>query len=209
MTTSTNKKIYITFILFMIFAFVLTSVAYADYGRVHIKEGSINGGASNILYWFDISVATYGYTGSFNNAFDEWEQASSNIGFTEAPSAETSELKIYVGRGNLPPGTYGSADYWEYGFFGGISQVSSSDVTNGENYDQGRIRIDDETCDNADFNYTHTYKLAGHEVGHILGLNHFEDAPSHSGNHWMKSGKISLTSPTSTDIDHVTEKWGN
>ncbi|WDQ31024.1 MULTISPECIES: hypothetical protein [Paenibacillus] len=34
---------------------------------------------------------------------------------------------------------------------------------------------------------------AGHEIGHILGLNHFENAPAHSGDHWMKSGNVVRT----------------
>ncbi|SLJ87746.1 MULTISPECIES: hypothetical protein [unclassified Paenibacillus] len=37
------------------------------------------------------------------------------------------------------------------------------------------------------------YMNAGHEIGHILGLNHFENAPAHSGDHWMKSGNVVRT----------------
>ncbi|WP_179085947.1 hypothetical protein [Paenibacillus peoriae] len=50
---------------------------------------------------------------------------------------------------------------------------------------------------------------AGHELGHVLGLNHFQNAPAHAGEHWMKSGRYALSSPTSTDTSHVVKKWGN
>ncbi|WP_205411992.1 hypothetical protein, partial [Paenibacillus sp. O199] len=52
------------------------------------------------------------------------------------------------------------------------------------------------------------YMNAGHEIGHILGLNHFENAPAHSGDHWMKSGKYKLTSPTATDLAHERKNGG-
>ncbi|MDQ0196300.1 hypothetical protein J2T20_004709 [Paenibacillus wynnii] len=42
-----------------------------------------------------------------------------------------------------------------------------------------------------------------------MGLNHFENAPAHSGEYWMKSGNFTLTAPTSTDKEHLTSKWGS
>jgi hypothetical protein len=51
------------------------------------------------------------------------------------------------------------------------------------------------------------YHNSAHETGHALSLFHFENSPEHVGDHWMRSGQISLTSPSSQDADHVAWKW--
>lgn len=113
-------------------------------------------------------------------------------------------MKIYVGSNNLPSGTIASTDYWNFGFLGSVTNVTSDAVTNGTNYDQGRIRHDHAQ---AVYHGYHSWKVAGHEVGHILGMNHFEKSPAHSGDHWMKSGSFTLSNPTATDIAHLRVKW--
>ncbi|MEK5061809.1 hypothetical protein BK126_28300 [Paenibacillus sp. FSL H7-0326] len=181
-----------------------SSLAFADTGTSHIKKGSISGGASSLTYWLDASVASYGFTGSIDNGAAKWDESSSGIGFTKITSSTNASIKIFIGNHDLPANTYGEASYWNLSG----QQVGAGAVTDGSSFQQARIILDAGNQSDAKFESSHRYKTSGHEIGHVLGLNHFENAPAHSGDHWMKSGKIALTSPTSTDLAHVRTKWG-
>jgi hypothetical protein len=180
---------------------LMAATASADTGTAHIKIGSISGGESSITYWVDSSVASYGQNGGVDNAISKWDAASFGISFSSA-SSSTAKLKIYAGEYSLPANVYGETSYW---YFNG-QQIGAGAITNGQNYEVARVVIDAGWT--SGWEQSERYMNAGHEIGHILGLNHFENAPAHSGDHWMKSGKYKLTSPTATDLAHVRTKWG-
>ncbi|GGO09367.1 hypothetical protein [Saccharibacillus kuerlensis] len=145
-----------------------------------------------------------GFKGSVQNGVKQWDNASTGVFITEVVNSSTASMKIYAGKGNLPPGTYGAATYW---MLSGRN-ITPDEVTNGTNFQQGVIRFDLDNQNAAGFENVHRYKTSGHEIGHVLGLNHFEEPPGHSGNHWMKSGKIALEQSTSVDLAHLRTKWG-
>ncbi|WP_342480016.1 matrixin family metalloprotease [Paenibacillus sp. FSL L8-0340] len=199
------KKTYTkTVFLSIALMFALSTNVNADTGTAHIKRGSIVG-ASSISYWYDSSLTSYGYKGAFTNAFTKWDVLSNGFGFNETSTESGAKVKVYVGSNVLPSNVIARTEYYIYTSFGGVSQVGSDSVTNGSNFEHARIRYDHVNGYNNGFDITET---CGHEVGHVLGLNHFEDAPAHAGNHWMTSPTTDLTSPTSVDTDHLREKWG-
>lgn len=193
-----KKKVVITALAS--FSLMAMSVS-ADTGTAHIKIGSISGGANNITYWYDASVSQYGQNGAVDNARNRWAASSSGISFT-AGNSSTAKLKVYAGEYSLPGGAYGQASY----FLNNGQQVGAGAITNGSNFEVGRVVIDAGWTSN--WEPSERFMNAGHEVGHVLGLNHFENLPAHSGSHWMKSGKHALTSPTATDLAHIRTKWG-
>ncbi len=197
-----NKIIALS--LFCVSSIVLTTTTvFGSYGTEHVKMGAITGGAGEIRVWNDQSVIDQGYKGTVDNAIADWNAASTKIGLYY--NSTDPEVKVYAS--SLPAGTYGVTDYWDYNWLGQVSQVSASDITNGTDYDQARIRLGYNNM--SGWTWQERYMNTGHEFGHVLGLNHFENSPAHSGDHWMKSGKYSMPDPSTTDTDHVRNKWGN
>lgn len=180
---------------------LMAATASADTGTAHIKIGSISGGASNITYWVDSSVASYGQSGAVSNAISQWDAASSGISFSSGNSS-TAKLKIYAGQYVLPPGVLGATAY----FYTSGQQIGAGDVTNGQNFQIATVTIDAGWTSGLE--QAQRFMNAGHEVGHVLGMNHFENPPAHSGEHWMTSGAFYMTSPSSIDLAHVRTKWG-
>ncbi|QYK66997.1 hypothetical protein [Paenibacillus sp. S02] len=195
-----KKKLMITSMTFVLS--LMAATVSADTGTAHIKIGSISGGASNISYWYDSSLSTYGQTGAVDNARSKWDAASSRIGWSSG-SSSSAKLKVYAGNYSLPGGTYGSTSY----FLSNGQQVDAGAITNGSNYDVARVVLDAGWT--SGWSQSERFMNAGHELGHVLGLNHFQNAPAHAGEHWMKSGRYALSSPTSTDTSHVVKKWGD
>lgn len=204
------KKRVLLFIVSLL-SLSMVTIVYADYGINHIAKGNHRGDSNSFTYYKDSSVSSYGYTGAVDNAASEWSKASGNIQFSTTSDDDcTSCVVVYVGEHVLGSGTYGAADYWDEGWLGiGWVNVSVDDKNNGTNFDRVRIRLDHGEMEDAGYTSSQSKHNAGHEFGHALSLNHFENWPAHSGNHWMRSGQISLSRPTSTDIDHLTEKWGD
>lgn len=187
----------------------LVNQAYADFGKVHVKKGSIIVGSNKVLtYWVDSSVTSYGYKSAVDNGITNWDTMTSAFSINESIS-DVADIKVFVGYNELPSGTFGSATYWKTNSLGSHSQVGATSVTNGSDFNYGRIILDHYWQTQSSFGWEERSKTAGHEVGHVLGMNHFEEAPAHSGNHWMKSGKIALLYPTLEDKQHFQAKWGN
>lgn len=204
------KKSSLT-IVFGLTSLFTCSLVFGDYGTAHIKIGSITSGGI-IEHWNSPSVAQFGYTQAVINASDDWDAVSTGVDLSSAGGLtpeENANLKIYVGNNDLPSGAWGSTDYWKYNWLGQATQIGAGEVTSGTDYEEARIRIDHDKTTESGFSTNNRYKLMGHEFGHVLGLNHFEDAPAHSGDNWMKSGQINLTDPTTTDKDHLKQKWGS
>lgn len=201
----TKSKIILLSLLLLI---VAATQVFADTGKVHIKEGSIKLRSTKALvYWLDSSVTSYGFEGSVSNGVTKWDEATSAFTINQTDSS-SADIKVFGGNKSLPANTFGSATYWKTNSIGEVSQVSSSDVTNGTDYVYARIVLDAGWQGDFGFNSSERYKTSAHEVGHVLGMNHFEEAPAHTGDHWMMSGQISLLSPTSVDLAHLRTKWG-
>jgi hypothetical protein len=198
------KVILVSFLLLLI----STSYVFADYSSVHVYLGTIRTSGNDLEYYKDSSIASYGYTSHVDNAVSQWSSASGGVDITSTNDEDCECIAVYAGRYILGSGTYASTGYYDNGFFG-WNHLDADDVHEGDNFDRARIRIDDGNMDDAGFTAPNANKTIGHEFGHALGLGHFEDSPSHSGDHWMKSGQISLSAPTSTDKDHLKNKWGN
>lgn len=194
-----GKKLFVTSMSVALSLMAVT--ASADTGTAHIKIGSISGGASNITYWVDSSVASYGHNGAVSNAISKWDAASSGISFSSGNSS-AANLKFYAGEYVLPPGVLGATGY----YYTTGQQIGAGDVTNGQNYQIATVTLDAGWTSGLD--QDQRFMNAGHEVGHVLGMNHFENSPAHSGEHWMKSGAFKMTSPSSIDLAHVRTKWG-
>ncbi|MVP00558.1 hypothetical protein [Paenibacillus lutrae] len=184
-----------------------SSNSYADYGIAHVKKGS-NTNGPDFQYWLDSSVASYGYTDIVKNAETNWNAVSgSTAKLWEISDAYASlaQIKIYVVYGSLGSGVYGAADYYNRLSNGALSTVYISDINNGSNYNFARIQLDAGSM--SQWSWAERSMNTGHEIGHALGISHFEIAPAHSGSHWMKSGKFNLSSPTSEDANHLANKW--
>ncbi len=196
--------------LFFSLFFVFSSIISADFDAGHIMTGEFNQSGTDLQYYKHSSVGQYGLTGAVDNAVTQWNNASSEIDISSTTSTECNGcIPVYVGEYVLESGAWGGTDYWVPGWFGTWNQVTNYDVIYDDgNFDMARVRLDMGHMNDDSFTQSQRYHNAGHELGHALSLNHFENAPAHTGNHWMKSGQISLTSPTSTDISHLTQKWG-
>lgn len=179
----------------------IVPMASADTGTAHIKLGSISGGASSIPYWYDSTVSTYGYSGAVDNARARWSGISSKIGWQSSTSTN-AKMKVYAGKYALPAGTYGQTAY----FLTSGRGVDARDITGGSSYDVATVTLDIGWT--GSWQQSERFMNAGHEVGHVLGMNHFETSPAHSGSHWMKSGQYALEQPTAIDIAHMRTKWG-
>lgn len=187
---------------------VAATSAFADNGKVHIKQGSIILPSNKVLtYWMDSSVSSYGFTGSVVNGIQQWDSKTTAFSVNQT-SSSAADIKVFVGNKSLPANIVGRTTYWRTNSVGEQFEVSPTQVTNGDNYNYARVVLDFGWQDAADFSSQNRYKTSGHEIGHVFGMNHFEDAPAHSGNHWMKQGKIDLTAPTVTDLAHFNTKWG-
>lgn len=189
-----------------------SSIAYASYGTVHILLGNFSNKSSDkttINVYSDSSVASYGYTAFVNNAKTGWDNASASLTLGTTTSSSCSEcIAVYVGSDFLAPGYIGWCDFWYKNFLGIWTERSFSSVESGTNFERARVRLDDDHLTTAGANSTTNTMNAGHEFGHALSLAHFNNSPAHSGDHWMKTGLLSLSAPTATDKDHLTTKWG-
>ncbi|WP_127585537.1 hypothetical protein [Paenibacillus koleovorans] len=179
-----------------------TSISNADYGTAHIKIGS-NTNGPGFQYWLDSSVSANGYTDTVANAATNWSAVSnSTANLWQITDASLAQIKVYVG--SLGSGVFGETSYWNRSG-SSLTNVAVSSITSGTNYDVARIVLD--ATNMSGWTWEERCMNTGHEIGHALGLSHFETYPAHSGDHWMKSGQFSLSSPTSTDADHLAYKW--
>lgn len=179
------------------------SVAYADYGTSHILKGT-NTNSPGFQYWLDSSVSSYGYGDVIKNAATNWSAVpNSTANLWEITDASLAQIKYFVVNGELGSGVFGATDYW----YRNGTNIPWTSVQSGTNFNFARVRLDHKSQTDAGFAWEHRAKTAGHETGHALSLFHFENSPAHAGDHWMKSGKIALTAPTSVDADHLAYKY--
>ncbi|MEI7028429.1 hypothetical protein [Paenibacillus sp. y28] len=177
----------------------------ADYGTAHIMIGK-NGNGPSFQYWLDSSISSYGYNDAISISRTNWSQPScSNANLWEISDASKAQIKYYVVDGKYGPGEYGYADYYKRNTNGSLSIVTVASVRSGTNFDVARIELENKNIN--PLGYAQKVKTTGHETGHALSLDHFNNSPAHSGDHWMKAGAINLTAPTSTDTDHLCQKW--
>lgn len=186
---------------------IVSAVSYASYGSHHIFKGQLRNGPYADVYESP-SVSQFGWDGALGNAIVKWTNLGGvPLGYTTDPSG--ADIKVYVARQVLPIGTKGRAEY----FNDNGSLVYANKVQSGSNFDVSNLTIDHyNTMEVPDpdwrYNQAQRWKLMGHELGHALSLGHFEDRPGeHSGEHWMRTGRWELKSPSSEDIDHIKEKW--
>ena len=217
-----KSKSLLSIISFITFLLLIStsSLVFASYGPEHILKGHFRGkgGASGqpgilgqVSYWNDPSVSEYNfnYTNSINNATDIWSRLSGQFSFTRHSSLQSSTMiQVFVVNNVLPNGVSGATRYFD-------SQqnrfLTPNEVTNGSVFDVAAIYLDHGRMNGGLFSRSHTleerYHNTAHEFGHALSMHHFENSPAHSGNHIMKSGRISLTTLTNTDKDHFWRKW--
>ncbi|OBR62978.1 hypothetical protein A7K91_09690 [Paenibacillus oryzae] len=201
------KKKRIVLLTTISLLFLGSTMVSADYSSNHVLGGKNRTGGV-FKYWLDSSVASYGYTNSITNAKTNWNAVpNAGIFLFETSDADDAEIKYYVTNNELGSGVFGAADFWDRNSNGKLSFLSPTSVMSGTNFDMTRIRLDYGRMTSANFTSAERNHNAGHETGHAMSLSHFEDYPAHTGNHWMKSGQISLNSPTSTDADHLVWKW--
>lgn len=202
------KKLYL-FCSIIVSSLFLATISYASYGTQHVLGGNFNGptpggfGVENAEYWMDSSVTAV-YDLSVSNAAKAWGEASQYYTFSrDWTLAVSTNIQVYVQ--NLPSGIYGTTSFYKR-VNSTWQLVPTADVISGaSNFDMAKIILGSNNMGN------HTsqeiYHNTAHEWGHAMSLYHFENYPSHSGNHFMKSGKISLTTATDTDKDHYRYKW--
>lgn len=196
----------------VILFFITTATALASYGTEHIAKGNLTGGAK-AKYWVS-GDTTYGYTSHIKNSILNWNERSSRVSLSETTDASKADIKVYFGHGNLENrlgnSTLGATDYWKYNIFGQATMVTPPEVDNGTNFDKARIRLDNKAFKANSFSkYGEVVKVVGHEFGHSLSLNHFEDGSPHSKSSWMHSAKTDSPYPSSEDGIHLRKKWGD
>lgn len=63
---------------------------------------------------------------------------SSKVGMSIVFSESGTDLKVYVGYGNLDEGVYGVAQFWNTTFLGQVTEVEPWD---GSDFDSTRVRL--------------------------------------------------------------------
>lgn len=163
--TKKNRSILVVFIT-TLFVIISATQAYA-----YVRNGP-NGkwsavSATNLTYWKDASVGSYGYGGRVDYGATQWNNVSTKVKLTPVTSGYV-DIKIYAG----DTGDTSVADALNYktDFFG--NYVACWDCT----YEMSRIRINQPVYKNISEKWQ--YKAPGHEFGHSLGLDHSNTSPA-------------------------------
>ncbi|MCY9666953.1 hypothetical protein M5X11_18780 [Paenibacillus alginolyticus] len=194
-----KRKLIGTSLLTLCISITLSVSVFAD---TYYHTTGFGNSASNLKYWKDSSVSTYGYTSKSDTGALAWNGISSNLAMTEVSSIPTYfSIVTYVGTSLAGLDVYGVADYWTYGLFG-WTQVNPDDLR-----DRARVRMDDTNLKSLNDSTKVQYAFT-HEFGHAVGLKHDNDSGVASV---TRDSSIvwSNNMPQQIDKDHIKQKYGN
>ncbi|WP_151735943.1 M43 family zinc metalloprotease [Paenibacillus tengchongensis] len=151
---------------------------------------------SNLSVYQAPSVATYGYSTMVTNGLNSYDAiTNANIGFT-ASTSTTAQVRISA---NNTSGLDFFAITQPYTSSG--KAISSIETTT---WGYATVVINNAVMNSWGLTTTNKQKVITHELGHILSLNHQTNLDVNS---IMKTGKLTITSPSSVDISNIQYKW--
>ncbi|WP_223067354.1 M43 family zinc metalloprotease [Paenibacillus caui] len=151
---------------------------------------------SNLSVYQSSSVSTYGYTSFVNNGLNILDIiTNANIGFTPSTSS-TAQVQISA---NNSTGLDYFALTQPYSSSG--SPISSVDTTT---WSYATVVFNNAVMNSWGFSTDNKQKTVTHELGHVLSLKHQDNIDVNS---IMKVGKLTITSPSSTDISNLQYRW--
>lgn len=189
------KKYSLVFLV-TVFLSAFATTAFGDSAHYYPKGYT---SASNLVYYKDSSVGSYGYGGYVDTGATSWNNISSKVNLSSTTSEpDNFIIATYVEQTISGMSVYGIADYWYKGIFG-WRQVDPEDTRH-----RTRIRFD----------YTHLSTLQYgqkvdifiHEFGHALSLKHNDDSGVNSV---MRFVELTSAGVQTVDKDHIKQKWGN
>ncbi|MNI29857.1 hypothetical protein D3C73_836820 [compost metagenome] len=151
---------------------------------------------SNLTVYQSSSVSTYGYTNYITNALNSFDSiTNADIGFT-ASSSSSAKVRVSV---NNTSGLDYFALTQPYSSSG--NPISAAETTS---WSYATIVLNNAVMNSWGFTTTNKQKVVTHELGHILSLKHQDNVDVNSV---MKTGKLNITTPSSTDISNIQYKW--
>lgn len=189
-----NNRIIII-VSIMLTVSLLSSVCFAYY-----KTGGRSSGFFKCYY--DSSVSSYGYTPHFDAGYNDWNGRSSKVSISKTTSLSNYPDKYYIGNTSVE-NRLGLSTHWKKDIFGSIVPAGSSDTWL---YSTATMYHNTITEPGEVLTYSQILKVASHEVGHTLSMDHvFYDDIAKSV---MRQG-VSTTMVQSYDIEELKKKWGN
>lgn len=185
-----NKKLKLSILLSLLLCIVLSTQALA-YVPLGGKWSASN--ASNLRYWKDASVNSYGYGGRVDYGATSWNNVSSKVKLTPVTSGYV-HVKVFAG----DIGSTDVADALNYktDFLG--NYVACWGCT----YQLSRIRINQPVYKKKSEKWQ--YQALTHEFGHSLGLDH-----SGATTAVMRQGDLNYSVPQNDDKKGIKAIYGN
>lgn len=169
-----------------------------DHGELysHIFSGGFSS-ASDLKYQIEDSKGTGNY---YRRAAQEWSKQSSRVSLSEAAQHASAQL-YFMDSINGPQGSYGLMIPY-YRDSRGNYQIDY-DATRTWTHAYVELYVNRMS----DFSYENYMFVTLHELGHALSLAH-NNTLLVSTVMRTNLGVLSHTTPTSTDRDHIHQKWG-
>jgi hypothetical protein len=166
----------------------------------NLQPQEITGGSRTIPVraFYDSTVSTYGYTGSYDNARTKWSNISSRVGSISKVAAKDATADIYKVFADANNTNLGETR----GYVNGV--LDNSGVGN---WSYASIAINNEQVKNGGNGYTAAELIrftALHELGHSLKLN-----DSTTTTNSVMGFKIAYETLQPFDISELRRKWGN
>jgi len=177
-------------------------MAYYSNAAAFFKTYPSTTTVSNMKYWTDSSVSTYGFTTYYSNARSKWAAApNAQIGWTSTTSYDDAFVRFY-GIDDMPLDYAGIAKpFTSNGNF-----LADPDLGSGAIWHKVHVILNKGYMDAKGYTSNMIQKTALHEVGHVLGLRHQPDDEGPLDTVMMQ-GKQTFTDIRSIDKSNVAWKY--
>jgi len=187
---NSSKKKRIILCVVSVASMLGVQVAFAD---------TWSGGRSSALRYtyYDSSVSTYGYGGSFDSARNNWNSISSKVFIYSSLSYNDPKADVYY-VGN-------SSDPTLIGLTNAYKDHSGTLAFTTDLWAYCTVTIYDNNMKSNNMNSSQVISNATHEIGHSLSLDH----PYVTSNSAVMKKGIQSIGPTTYDKSELKSKWGS